>query len=41
MEVPIEGLPLNTGAKVEVYVEPVPGETDLENNKATYEATFS
>jgi hypothetical protein len=40
VEVPIEGLPLNTGAKVEVYVEPVPGETDLENNKATYEATF-
>ncbi len=41
VEVPIEGLPLNTGAKVEVSVEPVPGETDLENNKATYEATFS
>ncbi len=41
VEVPIEGLPLNTGAKVEVYVEPVPGETNLENNKATYEATFS
>jgi hypothetical protein len=41
VEVPIEGLPLNTGAKIEVYVEPVPGETALENNKATYEATFS
>jgi hypothetical protein len=41
VEVPIEGLPLNTGAKVEVYVEPVPGETNLENNKSTYEATFS
>jgi hypothetical protein len=41
VEVPLEQLPLNTGAKIEVYVEPVPGETDLENNKATYEATFS
>jgi hypothetical protein len=41
VEVPIEGVPLNTGAKIEVYVEPVPGETDIENNKATYEATFS
>lgn len=41
VEVPIEGVPLNTSTQVEVYVEPVPGETDLENNKATYEATFS
>lgn len=40
-EVPVEGVPLNTGAKVSVYVEPVPGETDLEDNKATYEAVFS
>lgn len=41
VEVPVEGVPLNTPTKVEIYVEPVPGETDLENNKATYEATFS
>jgi hypothetical protein len=41
VEVPVEGLPLNTGAKIEVYVEPVPGETNLENNKATYEAIFA
>ncbi len=41
LEVPIEGVPLNTVAKVEVYVEPVPGETDLENNKAAYEVTFT
>jgi hypothetical protein len=41
VEVPIEGLPLNTGAKVEVFVEPVPGETNLENNKTTYEASFA
>jgi hypothetical protein len=41
VEVPVEGVPLNTPTKVEVYVEPVPGETDLENNKAAYEATFS
>jgi hypothetical protein len=41
VEVPVEGVPLNTGAKVEVFIEPVPGESDVENNKATYEATFS
>jgi hypothetical protein len=41
VEVPVEGIPLNTGAKVEVYVEPVPGESNVENNKATYEASFS
>ena len=41
VEVPVEGVPLNTGAKVSVEVEPVPGETDVENNKGTFEAIFS
>jgi hypothetical protein len=36
VEIPITGLPLGEPAKVEVNVEPVPGETDLENNKSTY-----
>jgi hypothetical protein len=36
VEIPISGLPLGEPAKVEVNVQPVPGETDLENNKSTY-----
>jgi hypothetical protein len=41
VNIPVEGLPLNTGAKVVAEVEPVPGESDVENNKATYEVVFS
>jgi len=39
-EVNVVGVPQGVAAKVEAYVEPVPGETDLENNKATYLAIF-
>jgi hypothetical protein len=39
-EVSVVGVPQGVAAKVEAYVEPVPGETDLENNKATYLAIF-
>jgi len=39
-EVPVTGIPLGQAAKVEAYVEPVPGETDTENNKASYLAIF-
>ncbi len=39
-EIPVTGIPLGPAAKVEAYVEPVPGETDVENNKATYLAIF-
>jgi hypothetical protein len=40
VEVPVSGVPLGVASKVEVAVAPVPGETDLENNKNTYLAIF-
>jgi hypothetical protein len=40
VEIPVAGIPVGAAAKVEVYVEPVPGETDVENNKNTYLAIF-
>lgn len=40
-EVPIEGVPLNAGAKVSVQVQPPPGGATPEGSKATYEAVFS
>jgi hypothetical protein len=40
VEIPITGIPLGVASKLEVSVEPVPGETDVENNKATYLAVF-
>jgi hypothetical protein len=40
VEIPIGGVPLGVAAKIEAYVEPVPGETELENNKKTYLAIF-
>jgi hypothetical protein len=39
-EIPVAGVPVGEASKVEVYVEPVPGETDTENNKNTYLAIF-
>ncbi len=41
LDIPVENVPLGVASKVEVYVEPVPGETATENNKATYLAIFS
>jgi hypothetical protein len=40
VEVTVVGVPQGEAAKVEANVEPVPGETDLENNKTTYLAIF-
>jgi hypothetical protein len=40
VEIPVSGVPLGVAAKIEVYVEPVPGETEVENNKKTYLAIF-
>ena len=40
VEVSVVGVPQGAAATVEAYVEPVPGETDVENNKATYLAIF-
>jgi hypothetical protein len=36
VEIPISGVPLGVAAKIQVAVEPVPGETNTENNKNTY-----
>ena len=36
----ITGVPVGVGAKIQVNVEPVPGETNTENNKSTYIAQF-
>jgi hypothetical protein len=41
VEIPVTGIPLSVAAKIEAYVEPVPGEEDTENNKGTYLAIFS
>jgi len=40
-EIPVTGVPLGVASKVEVEVEPVPGETNTENNKGAYLAIFS
>lgn len=39
-EVKVGGIPTGVAAKVEAKVEKVPGETNLENNKASYLAVF-
>ncbi len=38
--VAVTGVPLSAASKIEVKVEPVPGENDTENNKTTYLAIF-
>ncbi len=40
VEIPITGVPLGVASKIQVNVEPVPGETNNENNKSTYLALF-
>jgi hypothetical protein len=39
VEVPVEGVPQGA-ARISVYVLPVPGETNVENNKGSYLAVF-
>jgi hypothetical protein len=41
VSIPVEGVPVGAAANVVVYVQPVPGETNLENNKGTFLAVFS
>ncbi len=41
VNVPVTGIPLGVAAKVEVQIEPVPGETNHEGTKGVYLATFS
>jgi hypothetical protein len=38
--IPVTGVPLGVAAKIEAFVEGVPGENDLENNKGTFVAIF-
>jgi hypothetical protein len=40
VEIPISGLPVGQPAKIEVQVEPVPGETNHEGTKGVYLAIF-
>jgi hypothetical protein len=39
-EIPVSGVPTGVASKIEIYVEPVPGETNTENNKASFIAIF-
>jgi hypothetical protein len=41
VDVPVTGVPLNAAAKIEVQVEPVPGETNHEGTKDTFLAIFA
>ncbi len=40
VDIPVEGVPLEVAASITVYVRPVPGETNTENNKGAYLAVF-
>jgi hypothetical protein len=40
VDIPVEGVPQGAAARITVYVQPVPGETNAENNKGTYLAVF-
>jgi len=40
VEIPVNGVPIGEASKIQVSVEPVPGETNAENNKSTYLALF-
>jgi hypothetical protein len=41
VDIPVSGVPLGPAAKIQVKIEPVPGENDTENNQGTYVAIFS
>lgn len=40
VDIPVIGVPLGAAAKIEVFIEGVPGENDLENNKGVFLAIF-
>jgi hypothetical protein len=40
VDIPVNGVTLGAASRITVNVEPVPGETETENNKATYLAIF-
>lgn len=40
VDIPIEGVTLNSASRVSTYVQPVPGESETANNKTSYDAVF-
>jgi hypothetical protein len=40
VDIPVEGVAVGAASRVTVYVKPVPGETNTENNKQTYDVVF-
>ncbi|MFI5009106.1 MAG: hypothetical protein ACHQDY_02400 [Solirubrobacterales bacterium] len=40
VDIPVEGVTLNVASSVTVNVQPVPGETNTENNKGTFDVVF-
>jgi hypothetical protein len=40
VEIPVKGVTLGAASRVTVNIEPVPGETDIENNKASFLVIF-
>ncbi|HEY2631214.1 MAG TPA: hypothetical protein VGI26_02415 [Solirubrobacteraceae bacterium] len=41
VDIPVNGVALGAASRVSVNIEPVPGETDTENNKGTYLVIFA
>jgi hypothetical protein len=41
VDIPVNGVTLGAASRISVDIQPVPGETETENNKATYLATFA
>jgi hypothetical protein len=41
VDIPVSGVTLGAASRITVDIQPVPGETETENNKATYLATFA
>jgi hypothetical protein len=39
-DIPVEGVPQGVASRITVYIQPVPGETNVENNKGSYLAVF-
>jgi hypothetical protein len=40
VDIPVEGVAVGAASRVSTYVQPVPGESDTENNKQTYDVVF-
>jgi hypothetical protein len=40
VDIPVTGIVPNVASKIAVNIQPVPGETNVENNKNTYDAVF-